>query len=110
VQGRLGDCWVLCAIAALAEYPHLIKRLFVTEEEDGEEGRGVGPDTGLYKMRFCKNGRWQVREGSVPHGHSEKSRRADDSSITYVTSSLQFQYTSQYLPNYSVFFPCRQDN
>ena len=54
---------MLCAIAALAEYPELIQRLFITEE-DGEEGEGVGGDTGLYKMRFCKNGRWQV--GSVP--------------------------------------------
>ncbi|GMI13412.1 hypothetical protein TrLO_g15300 [Triparma laevis f. longispina] len=31
-QGGLGDCWLIAAIAALAEYPGLIQRIFVTKE------------------------------------------------------------------------------
>ena len=31
-QGGLGDCWLIAAIAALAEYPGLIHRIFITKE------------------------------------------------------------------------------
>jgi calpain-15 len=31
-QGGLGDCWLISAIAALAEYPGLIQRIFITKE------------------------------------------------------------------------------
>jgi len=31
-QGGLGDCWLIAAIAALAEYPGLIQRIFITKE------------------------------------------------------------------------------
>jgi calpain-15 len=31
-QGGLGDCWLISAIAALAEYPGLIQRIFLTKE------------------------------------------------------------------------------
>jgi calpain-15 len=30
-QGALGDCWLACAISALAEFPPVIKRMFVTQ-------------------------------------------------------------------------------
>ena len=50
-QGELLDCWLMCTLASLAERPSLVKRLFKSEE--------VSP-CGLYRIRFCKNGEWQV--------------------------------------------------
>lgn len=49
-QGQLGDCWFLCAIAALTEFPQLVKDLFETQEVS---------EHGVYRVRFCKNGWWQ---------------------------------------------------
>jgi hypothetical protein len=48
-QGGLGDCWFLSSLAAIAENPALIKRLFITKEYNEE---------GIYKLRICKNGEW----------------------------------------------------
>ena len=50
-QGALGNCWFLASIAALAESPALVKRLFITEEYN---------EFGIYKLRICKNGEWVV--------------------------------------------------
>ena len=50
-QGLLGDCWLMCALASLAERPQLVKRLFVTTQ--------VTP-YGIYRIRLCKNGEWQT--------------------------------------------------
>jgi len=49
-QGALGDCWFLCAIAALAEFPLLVEQIVETKEVNGD---------GCYRMKFCKNGQWQ---------------------------------------------------
>jgi hypothetical protein len=49
-QGQLGDCWFLCAIAALTEFPQLVKDLFEAHEVS---------EHGVYRVRFCKNGWWQ---------------------------------------------------
>mmetsp|Transcript_6717 Transcript_6717/g.11290 ORF Transcript_6717/g.11290 Transcript_6717/m.11290 type:complete len:845 (-) Transcript_6717:102-2636(-) len=49
-QGALGDCWFLCAIAALTEFPKLITDLVETKEANSH---------GCYRVRFCKNGMWQ---------------------------------------------------
>ena len=46
-QGRLGDCWFLSAISALAERPKLVRELFETEECYGE---------GIYHLKMYKNG------------------------------------------------------
>jgi calpain-15 len=49
MQGELGDCWFMCAIASLAERPQLVRRLFITKNMN---------DCGMYRIRLCKNGEW----------------------------------------------------
>jgi hypothetical protein len=51
-QGCLTDCWFLCAIAALAEHPVLIKELFAP-------GSHVESELGMYTMRICRAGQWR---------------------------------------------------
>lgn len=53
-QGALGDCWFLSALAALTEFPILIREGVFTEEsrEANEQG--------CYNIRFCKMGIWQT--------------------------------------------------
>lgn len=48
--GALGDCWFLCAIAALTEFPQLVLDLVETKQVN---------EHGVYRVRFCKNGWWQ---------------------------------------------------
>mmetsp|Transcript_3680 Transcript_3680/g.3609 ORF Transcript_3680/g.3609 Transcript_3680/m.3609 type:complete len:142 (-) Transcript_3680:1542-1967(-) len=50
LQGVLGDCWFLCAVACLAEMPSLIERLFLINEYNEE---------GVYRVKICKNGEWR---------------------------------------------------
>ena len=50
-QGKLGDCWFMCALSSLAERPELVERLFITKNYNEE---------GLYRIKICKNGDWQV--------------------------------------------------
>jgi hypothetical protein len=51
LQGGLGDCWFLSSLAALAEYPKLIEALFPIFSREYHE-------SGVYFVRFCKNGLW----------------------------------------------------
>ena len=51
VQGQLGDCWLLCALASVANHEQLIKEL-VPESE-------CNPAMGLYVTRLCKDGEWK---------------------------------------------------
>ena len=48
-QGKLGDCWIMCALASLAERPELVERLFVTHQKS---------EHGFYQVKFCKSGEW----------------------------------------------------
>lgn len=51
IQGGLGDCYFLSAIAALTKYPDLIRRLFLFQERSEE---------GCYGINFRINGEWTV--------------------------------------------------
>ena len=50
-QGQLGDCWLMCSLAAIAENEVLVRDLF-----DLEESR---PEVGTYVVRLCKDGSWK---------------------------------------------------
>jgi hypothetical protein len=50
-QGYLGDCWFLSALAALAEFPVLVEALFPADSKEYQK-------TGVYHVKFCKNGLW----------------------------------------------------
>eukprot|EP00755_Sulcionema_specki_P015621 Sspe_Gene.59909::Locus_32947_Transcript_1_1_Confidence_1.000_Length_2428::g.59909::m.59909/K08582/CAPN15; calpain-15 len=53
-QGRMGDCWLLSALAALAETPDLIRRIFTGPLEEREERKA-----GAWTLRICKDGWWR---------------------------------------------------
>lgn len=52
-QGALGNCWFLCAIAALTEFPQLVEDLFPIDSKTKNEA-------GVYNVRLCKNGMWHT--------------------------------------------------
>lgn len=51
IQGGLGDCYFLSAIAALTKYPQLIRKLFLFQERSNE---------GCYGIRLRVNGIWKI--------------------------------------------------
>ena len=55
-QGLLGDCWLMCALAALAEVPEFVENAF--RLPDGTMQPMQSP-YGVYSVRLCKNGSWQ---------------------------------------------------
>jgi hypothetical protein len=55
-QGQLGDCWFLGAVAAMADYPASIRRIFV--HPGGEEAAKAERGVGAYRVTLNKNGWW----------------------------------------------------
>ena len=51
IQGALGDCWFLSALAVVAEREGLLERIILTHEANEE---------GVYSFRFCMGGQWVV--------------------------------------------------
>ena len=52
-QGKLGDCWLMCALAACAEYPYLVEALFPDPFKRAQP-------SGLYRVRLCQGGLWRA--------------------------------------------------
>lgn len=52
-QGILADSWFMCALAALAEFPVLVRDVFQVKEEPEPT---VENEEGVYKLNLCKNG------------------------------------------------------
>lgn len=49
-QGRLGDCYFLSSLACLAEYAHLIERLFEYEDQNNS----------IFGIWLCLDGIWTL--------------------------------------------------
>eukprot|EP01060_Flectonema_neradi_P035859 TRINITY_DN670_c1_g1_i3.p1 TRINITY_DN670_c1_g1~~TRINITY_DN670_c1_g1_i3.p1 ORF type:complete len:710 (+),score=134.74 TRINITY_DN670_c1_g1_i3:81-2210(+) len=59
-QGELGDCWLLGAVAAVAEFPENILRIFnrAYRNSGGKLSRTTDARHGIYRLRLNKNGWW----------------------------------------------------
>ena len=53
LQGSLGDCWFLCSVACLAEFPVLVEDLFQSDSKK------YNPN-GKYNLRLCQEGSWET--------------------------------------------------
>lgn len=59
VQGELGNCWFMCALAAICEFPHLVDRLFLTAwSKDDQSSKHRSSEEGCYELQFCVDSQW----------------------------------------------------
>ena len=52
LQGRLGNCWFVSALAVMSECSRVVEKLFRVADCDGE--------VGYYELSLCKNGWWHT--------------------------------------------------
>ncbi|CAE8708106.1 unnamed protein product, partial [Polarella glacialis] len=75
VQGAIGDCWFLSALAVVAERPDLVARLF--------GGRPVTPADGCYEIRLFLDGVWRTIAVDDRLPCTGKQKRPDGSSLAF---------------------------
>ncbi|CAF1364758.1 unnamed protein product [Adineta ricciae] len=51
IQGRLGDCWLISALALIADIPEILYKIMITKQYN---------PAGLYKIRLCNRGIWRT--------------------------------------------------
>ena len=62
-QGALANCWFVCALAALVEFPELISSLFTTPwSRDKQESSGASTHDaiGMYELKLSTHGQWRT--------------------------------------------------
>ena len=57
-QGALGNCWFMCSVAAVAEFPALVRSLFLEEWAERAPGGPSHDADGVYDLMFNKHGQW----------------------------------------------------
>lgn len=55
-QGALGNCWFLCALAAIAEYPQVVRDMF--KHPISPERAAAEQHVGAYRITLTKHGWW----------------------------------------------------
>jgi hypothetical protein len=87
-QGRLGDCWFLCAIAAVAEDAEKVKDIFRHPQRDPDIIRAER-DVGAYRVTLNKHGWWEhlILDNFLPCVGSTPcfARNADDPAELWVS-------------------------
>eukprot|EP00439_Symbiodinium_sp_Y106_P075922 s2048_g15.t1 len=77
LQGAVGDCWFLSALAVIAERPDLILRLF--------RGETMTQRSGRYEVQLFLEGKWStvVVDDQLPCIGSAAQRRPDGSGLAF---------------------------
>ena len=58
-QGELGDCWLLSAMAVLAENPELVRKVLLGGVSASGNSDQVD-EAGAYRVQLCVAGIWQT--------------------------------------------------